>query len=85
MLGGIKDLEITVQNFSDHLLDEVTVKVDYLKPKGEIINSEMVVISDIKAGESKTIEVPPSSRGVKIKYAITDIISKEYKAVLEEL
>lgn len=85
ILGGIKDLEITVQNFSDHLLDEVTLKVDYLKPKGEIINSEMITIKDIKAGEAKTIEVPPSSRGVKVNYAITDIVSKEYKSILEEL
>ena len=85
ILGGIKDLEITVQNFSEHLLDDVTVKVDYLKPKGEIINSEMITISGIKAGDSKTIQVPPSSRGMKIKYAITEVKSKEYKAVLEEL
>ena len=85
ILGGIKDLEITVENFSEHLLDQVTIKVEYLKPKGEVINSEMITISDIKAGNAKTIEVPPSPRGVKIKYEITDIVSKEYKAVLDEL
>lgn len=85
ILGGIKDLDLTVQNFSDHFLDEVIVKVEYLKPKGEVINSEMITISGVKAGESKTIEVPPSSRGVKVNYSIEDIVSKEYKAILEEL
>jgi len=85
ILGGIKDLDLTVQNFSDHFLDEVIVKVEYLKPKGEVINSELITISGVKAGESKTVEVPPSTRGVKVNYSIEEIVSKEYKAVLEEL
>jgi hypothetical protein len=85
ILGGIKDLDLTVENFSDHFLDEVIVKVEYLKPKGEVINSETITISGVKAGESKTVEVPPSTRGVKVNYTIEEIVSKEYKAVLEEL
>ena len=85
LLGGIKNLDVTVQNFSEHLLDEVTIKIDYLKPKGEIINSEVVTINNIKSGEAKTIEVPPSSRGVKVKYSIVDIHSQEYKAIVEQL
>jgi hypothetical protein len=85
LLGGIKNLDVTVQNFSEHLLDEVTIKIDYLKPKGEIINSEVVTINNIKSGEAKTIEVPPSSRGVKVKYSIVDVHSQEYKAIVEQL
>lgn len=85
LLGGINDLKLNVQNYSDHLLDKVIIKVDYLKPKGDIINSEQVVVSNIKPLGSKTIEVPPSSRGVKIKYSIVSVHSKEYKNVLEEL
>jgi hypothetical protein len=63
----------------------VTVKIDYLKPKGEIISSEVVTINNIKSGEAKTIEVPPSSRGVKVKYSIVDVHSQEYKAIAEQL
>jgi hypothetical protein len=85
LLGGIKNLDVTVQNFSEHLLDEVTIKIDYLKPKGEVINSEVVTINNIKSGEAKTIEVPPSSRGVKVKYSIVDVHSQEYKAIVEQL
>jgi hypothetical protein len=85
LLGGIKNLDVTVQNFSEHLLDEVTIKIDYLKPKGEVINSEVVTINNIKSGEAKTIEVPPSSRGVKVKYSIVDVHSQEYKAIAEQL
>jgi hypothetical protein len=85
LLGGIRNLDVTVQNFSEHLLDEVTVKIDYLKPKGEIISSEVVTINNIKSGEAKTIEVPPSSRGVKVKYSIVDVHSQEYRAIVEQL
>jgi hypothetical protein len=85
LLGGINDLKLTVQNYSDHLLDKVVVKVDYLKPKGEVINSELVTIRNIKSQDVKTIDVPPSSRGVKIKYTILSIHSQEYKTILEEL
>lgn len=85
ILGGIKDVEITVQNFSEYLLDEVTVKIDYLKPKGEVVNSEVVTVTNIKPQESKIAEVPSSPRGVKVKYTIVDIRSQSYKAVLEQL
>ena len=85
ILGGIKDVEITVQNFSEYLLDEVTVKIDYLKPKGEVVNSEVVTVTNIKPQESKVAEVPSSPRGVKVKYTIVEISSREYKAILEQL
>jgi hypothetical protein len=85
LLGGIKDLKLTVQNYSEHLLDKVEIRVDYLKPKGEVIGSEFVTVTDIKSQESKTVDVPPSARGVKIKYTIVSVESKEYKTVLEEI
>jgi hypothetical protein len=85
LLGGINDLKLTVQNYSDIILDKVVIKVDYLKPKGGIVNSEEVIARNIKPRESKTVEVPPSSRGVKIKYSVISIHSKEYKSLLEEI
>ena len=85
LLGGIKDLKLTVQNYSDHLLDKVIIKVDYLKSKGEVVNSEVVVVRNIKSQDSKTVDVPPSKRGVKVKYNILHIDSQEYKAVAEEI
>jgi hypothetical protein len=85
LLGGIKDLKLTVQNYSEHLLDKVIIKVDYLKPKGEIVNSEVVIVRNIKSQDSKSVDVPPSARGVKVKYTILHIDSQEYKSVLEEV
>jgi hypothetical protein len=85
LLGGINDLKLTVQNYSDIILDKVVIRVDYLKPKGGIVNSEEIIAQDIKPMESKILEVPPSSRGVKIKYSVISVHSKEYKSLLEEI
>jgi hypothetical protein len=85
LLGGINDLKLTVQNYSEHLLDKVVVKVDYLKPKGDIVNSEQVTITNIKPAQSKSIDVPPSSRGVKVKYSVINVHSEEYKSLLKEI
>lgn len=85
LLGGINDLKLTVQNYSEHLLDKVIIKVDYLKPKGEVVNSEVVTIKNIKPQDLKIVEVPPSKRGVKVKYTIMNVYSQEYKTVLEEV
>jgi hypothetical protein len=85
LLGGINDLKLTVQNHSDHVLDKVVIKVDYLKPKGDVVNSEEIIARNIKPAESKTVEVPPSSRGVKIKYSIVNVYSEEYKSLLKEI
>jgi hypothetical protein len=84
LLGGINDLRLSVQNYSEHFLDKIVIKVDYLKPKGDVVNSEQVILQNIKPMESKTIDVPPSARGVKIKYSIISVQSQEYKTLLEE-
>lgn len=83
LLGGINDLQLTIQNYSEHLLDKVSIKVDYLKPKGEVVNTEVVTVKNIKPQETKNIDVPPSKRGVKIKYTILNVYSQEYKALME--
>lgn len=83
LLGGINDLQLTIQNYSEHLLNKVSIKVDYLKPNGEVVNTEVVTVKNIKPQETKNIDVPPSKRGVKIKYTILNVYSQEYKAIME--
>ena len=85
IFGGINDLKLTVYNNSPHLIDKITVKVNYLKPNGELVNSEILSAKSIRPGKSKTIKVPPTRRGVKVNYSITNIQSTEYKAALEQI
>lgn len=78
--GGIKNLELSLQNKSQYLLDKVTVKIEYLNPEGKTVNSEHIYFQSIQAGDAATIPVEKSKRGVTIDYKITKIESKELTA-----
>ena len=82
VLGGIEGLELTVFNKSSHVLDKVLVEVNYLKPNGDVVKTDTYEVSSVLAKGSKTFSVPPSNRGVKVKYKITNIISRQHKATL---
>ena len=75
--GGIRNLEVTLQNNSSYLLDKVTVTVDYLNPEGIIIKTENIYFQSVHAGEKVTVPVKKSKRGVNIGYKITKIESKD--------
>ncbi len=75
--GGIRNLEVTLQNNSSYLLDKVIVSVDYLNPEGIIIKTENIYFQSVPAGEKETVPVKKSKRGVKIAYKITKIESKD--------
>ena len=75
--GGIRNLEVTLQNNSSYLLDKVTVTVDYLNPEGIIIKTENIYFQSVHAGEKETVPVKKSKRGVKINYKIAKIESKD--------
>lgn len=85
LLGGIRGLELSVHNGSNHLIEQVVVVVEYLKPKGEIIQTEQYTLRNIKPFQSKVLPIPSSDRGVKAQYRIVDISSKEYKRLLDKV
>lgn len=82
VFGGINDLRLTIVNNSAYELDKVVLQVDYLRPKGELIETEKYTYFSIPAHGKKTLDIPPSKRGVKVKYRIVDAKSKEYKLAL---
>ena len=82
VFGGINDLRLTIVNNSAYELDKVVLQVDYLKPKGEPIETEKFTYFSIPAHGKKTLDIPPSKRGVKVKYRIIDAKSKEHKLAL---
>ena len=82
VLGGINELKLTVRNNSGHTLEKVVLQLDYLKPNGESIQTDKYTYFSIVPHGSKTLEIPPSRRGVKIKYKIIDAKPREYKITL---
>jgi hypothetical protein len=74
--GGIRNLEMTLQNDSKYFLDKVIIEIKYLNPEGNIVNTDNVSFQSIQPGEATTIPVTKSKRGVKIEYSITKIESE---------
>jgi len=77
--GGVKNLELTVNNDSKFTLDKVTVELQYLKPSEQPIKTERFVFNSVGAGDSKTLRIPDFARGVKISYRVIDIESSQYE------
>ena len=75
--GGIRNLEMTLQNDSKYLLDKVIVELRYLNPEGVILKTENIHFQSVQPGGKETVTVKKSKRGVKIAYKVTKIESKD--------
>lgn len=82
VFGGINDLRLTIVNNSSYKLDKVVLQVDYLRPKGEPVETEKYTYFSIPAHGKKTLDIPPTKRGVKVKYRVVEAKSREYKVAL---
>lgn len=80
--GGISNLKLAVTNKSDFKIDKVMVEVSFLKPNGEVVKKQRLTVKSIPANGKKSITVPSTSRGVKVKYRIISIQSKQHQAAL---
>jgi serine/threonine-protein kinase len=69
VLGGIKDLKVTVTNNSDYLVDMVRVKVTYFKADGDIYKTEMLYYNHLNPRSTQTLNAPDSDRGIKVAIA----------------
>ena len=85
VFGGINDLELKVRNRSDQHLDKVAIEVKYLKPNGDVIKTENYSIRAVAPKSTKNLVIPPSRRGVNIKYRITNIKAAEEKASTRDI
>ena len=74
-LGGISNLKISVTNSTDYVLDNVRVKVIYIKANGEVWDSKMVDFNMIDPQTKSTIKVGDTERGTSIQYEIVSIKS----------
>lgn len=84
LFGGINGLQLTVFNASPHFVDKVIVTVDFLRPNGEVVQSENVMFSAIKSKDAQTIAIPGTNRGVKVRYRILKVYSHEYEVAQRE-
>jgi len=76
LLGGISDLDITVQNTSLYSLDQVAVEIKYFGPEKKLVKTQTMLFNNVPPGKRRTLEVPSTRRGITIDYTITGINSK---------
>lgn len=75
--GGIRNLKMTLQNDSRYLLDKVSVEIRYLNPEGAVVKTETVDFNSVPPGETATIAVKKTTRGVKLEYKVSKIKTVE--------
>lgn len=75
-LGGIANLEISVNNASDYTIDKVRVKIIYIKANGDVYETKYEDFFYIRPNSKATHRIPDSKRGTSIKYEIASIRSK---------
>ncbi len=75
-LGGIRNLELTLQNNSKFHLDKVTVELRYLNPNGNIVKTEDINFKSVDPEATQTIPVKKTNRGVKVTYKIVRVESR---------
>jgi hypothetical protein len=75
-LGGISNLEISVNNASDYPIDKVRVKIIYIKANGGVHEVKYEDFHAIKPNSKATHKIPDSKRGTSVKYEIASIKSK---------
>ena len=81
IFGGIKNLKLTINNNSDVLLEKVTIRINYLKRNGEVIHNETLSAKKIEPQSTQTIDVAPSTRGVKVSYKVISVETDETEEV----
>ena len=74
-LGGISGLRISVSNSTDYLLDNVKVKVTYIKANGDVWGNKIIDFNLVPAQTKVTLPVEDTERGVRIIYEIVSIKS----------
>lgn len=85
LLGGINGLQLKVFNASPHAVDQVTVAVQYMKRNGDVVHTDQYEMSSIKPYGVRSLQVPDSKRGVKVKYKIVEVKSKDYSKALKQV
>ena len=75
--GGIRDLQLTVTNSSRFALDDVVVELQYLRPNETPLRTENVKFHAIGPGETSTLRIPDTNRGIKVSYRVIHISSRQ--------
>lgn len=74
-IGGIVGLKVIVTNNTNYLLENVKVRITYIKKNGEVWRNRDIDFSMIDAQNSMTMTIPDTDRGVSVQCRVVGIKS----------
>ena len=77
-MGGISNLQVIINNLTDKNIDEVQVKIYYIKANGGTYKSETVSVTNIGPNAHKSVSAPSSDRGTSASMSIESITAKSF-------
>jgi hypothetical protein len=83
-IGGIDDLKVIIRNTSPYKIDQVVVKVLYVKANGSTYQTEMLTFDNVEANSNKELFAPKSDRGVKVNCSIQLLKSESMNICLDK-
>lgn len=78
-LGGISNLEISLNNNTPYLLDEVIVIVDYIKANGSVFKTETLYFTNVEPNSISSLSAPDSPRGTSVNHYVIGVQSTGMK------
>ena len=77
VLGGINNLSVLFANRSDHVIDEISAKITYLKANGKPWKTKFVSVFHVLPHSEKRQPLPKVNRGKSVEVTIHRIVSKK--------
>ena len=84
VLGGISNLRLKLHNGSPHAIDKITLAIEYLKPNGNVLETGHYEMYSLQPFSTRSLNIPDTKRGVKIKYKIIEVKSKDYSKAIKQ-
>lgn len=74
-LGGISNLEVSVTNSTEYLVDDVRVAITYIKSNGSVWRTKNFDFGMIGAGSTVRKQIPDTDRGTGIELEVVHVKS----------
>jgi hypothetical protein len=75
LLGGIRQVSLSVTNHTKYTMDMVVVELDYLKNNDNVVKTEKLYFKNIAPDATVNLTAPSSPQGTKLDYRMTLIVS----------
>jgi hypothetical protein len=75
--GGISAFQVAVSNKTEYILDQVDLKVQYIRKNGDLWEQKTISFFNVSANSNEIKVAPASLNGVKVKVDIEKVMCKK--------